>query len=197
MISMPFRYYNAHPRKLSTDDCTKRSICLTTGIPYAEVQRGMNAHKRITGVKRFYNAPNPKSYMEKVLGFVRVSVPERADGTRPSAEDFALTHPVGRYVLSMSGHWSACIDGIIYDTWDCSREAILSYYEITRFERTQIERKYCFTVDRTRDERVFVTVYDGNGAFATKDFPEREAKKYINDLYARGFFNHDEMGEYI
>ena len=50
-----FKYYNAHPRKLSVDDCVKRSITLATGIPYIEVQKGLNDHKKITGVKKFYD----------------------------------------------------------------------------------------------------------------------------------------------
>lgn len=192
-----FRYYNMHPRRLSVDDCTKRSISLTTGIPYREVQRGMNEHKKITGVKLFYDNPNPRSYMENVLKFPRVAVPKKKDGTRPTVEEFANSNPHGRYVVSVSGHWTACVDGIIYDTWDCSKKTVLSYYEITRFERTKIEKKYCFTAKHERDNRVSVTVYDGNGVCATKQLDKNEAKKYIARLYERGFFNFDEMGKYI
>ena len=193
---MAFRYYNAHPRRLSVDDCVKRSIALTTGIPYRDVQKGLNEHKKITGVNRFYNNPNPRSFMENVLGFGRVLAPKKADGTRESVEAFAKAHPRGRYVVSISGHWTACIDGIIYDTWDCGKESVLSYYEVTRFERTLVEKKYCFTA-RSEQDRSFVTVYDGNGSFATKALTKEAAREYTEQLYARGFFNFDEMGEYI
>ena len=192
-----FKYYNAHPRKLSVDDCVKRSITLATGIPYIEVQKGLNDHKKITGVKKFYNYPNPESYMKKVLGFERIAVAKNADGTRVTVEEFAKLHPCGRYVISILEHWTACIDGIIYDTWDCSKEGVLSYYEITRFKKTTVEKKYCFTVKRECGNCVFVTVYDGNGNFATKKLLREAAREYIDSLYARGFFNYDEMGEYI
>ena len=194
---MSFRYYNAHPRKLSVDDCVKRSIALATGIPYIEVQKGLNDHKKITGVKKFYNYPNPESYMKKVLGFERIALAKNADGTRVTVEEFAKLHPCGRYVISILEHWTACIDGIIYDTWDCSKEGVLSYYEITRFKKTTVEKKYCFTVKRECGNCVFVTVYDGNGNFATKKLLREAAREYIDSLYARGFFNYDEMGEYI
>jgi hypothetical protein len=194
---MSFRYYNAHPRKLSVDDCVKRSIALATGIPYIEVQKGLNDHKKITGVKKFYNYPNPESYMKKVLGFERIAVAKNADGTRVTVEEFAKLHPCGRYVISISEHWTACIDGIIYDTWDCSKAGVLSYYEITSFKKTTVEKKYCFTVKRECGNCVFVTVYDGNGNFATKKLLREAAREYIDSLYARGFFNYDEMGEYI
>ena len=192
-----FKYYNAHPRKLSVDDCVKRSITLATGIPYIEVQKGLNDHKKITGVKYFYDNPNPESYMEKVLGFKRVVVAPKVDGARVTVEEFVKLQPCGRYVLSISGHWTTCIDGIIYDTWDCGKKSVLSYYEITRSKRTTVEKKYCFTINREHKTLVFVTVYDGNGAFATRQMAREVAQDYIDSLYSRGFFNFDEIGEYI
>ena len=131
------------------------------------------------------------------MGFPRVVVQKKTDGTRDTVEEFAKTHPKGRYVVSVSGHWTSCIDGSIYDTWDCSKEKVLSYYEVTRFERTLIEKKYCFTVKHEHDNRVFVTVYDGNGIFSTKQFTKEAAGSYVESLYERGFCNSDEMGEYI
>ena len=189
-----FKYYNAHPRKLSVDDCTKRSISLTTGISSREVARDMNEHKKITGVKVFYENPNPRSYMERVLGFTRVTLPK---SERVTVGSFAKEHPLGRYVVSVSGHWTACIDGIVYDTWDCTGKDALTYYEIARFVRTKIEKKYCFTVKRELGNHVFITVYDENGMYATKPFTRETSRGYIESLYERGFFNFDEMGEYI
>lgn len=194
---MPFHYYNANPQNRLTSDCTKRSIALTTGIPYKEVQKGMNEHKKITGVKLFNDNPNPRSYMENVLGFAKRSVDKKLDGSRMTVEEFAKAHPSGRYVVSVSGHWTACIDGIIYDTWNCTKEEVLSYYEVTRYKRTKRQKEYCFTIKRERGNRVFVTVYDGNGMCATKQFMREEAREYIEGLYERGFFNFDEIGEYI
>ena len=194
---MSFRYYNAHPYNRLVDDCVKRSIALTTGISYKDVQKGLNEHKKVTGVKLFNNNPNPRSYMENVLGFLRVIDKKKADGTRDTVEDFAKSHLKGRYVVSVSGHWTACIDGIIYDTWDCSKENVLSYYEVTHFKRTLVEKKYCFTVKNEHKNCVFVTVYDGNGTSATKQFSEEASREYIESLYERGFCNFDEMGEYI
>lgn len=194
---MPFRYYNAHPYNRLVDDCVKRSIALTTGISYKDVKKGLNEHKKITGAKAFNEKGNPGSYMENALGFPRTIAQKRSDGTRETVEEFARSHPKGRYVVSVVGHWTACIDGIIYDTWDCSKERILSYYEVTRFERRLVEKKYCFTLDRESENCVLITVYDGNGIFATKQFAKETALEYVAELYERGFFNFDEMGDYI
>ena len=194
---MPFRYYNAHPYNRLVDDCVKRSIALTTGISYKDVKKGLNEHKKITGAKAFNEKGNPESYMENALGFPRTIAQKRSDGTRETVEEFARSHTKGRYVVSVVGHWTACIDGIIYDTWDCSKERSLSYYEVTRFERRLVEKKYCFTLDHESENCVLITVYDGNGIFATKQFAKETALEYVAALYERGFFNFDEMGDYI
>ena len=194
---MTYRFYNAHPYKLSVDDCVKRSIALTTGIDYPKVQKGLNEHKKITGAKLFYDHPNPRSYMENVLGFKQISVSPKADGTRPTVGEFAAAHPCGRYVLSLSGHWTACIDGIVYDTWDCRGRGVLFYFEVTRFQRTLVEKKYCFTQKREAEGRVSVAVYDGNGNSASGLFTDEAARDYVKKLLDRGYFDFDEMGEFI
>ena len=192
-----FKYYNAHPRKLSVGDCVKRSITLTTGIPYVKVERGLNEHKKIIGVKQFNHYPNPDSYMENILGFPKITVSQKANGSHQTVGDFAKSHPQGRYVISVSGHWTACINGMIYDTWDCSSRVVLSYFEVTRFTRMMIERKYCYTVRCEQDRQLCVTVYDGNGISCAKTLAAVDACVYMQYLQDRGFFDLEEMGEYI
>jgi hypothetical protein len=170
---------------------------LTTGIPYKEVEKGLNEHRASTGAKLFYTDSNPASYMENVLGFTRVAVPKMPSGARMTVEEFAATHQRGRYVLAVSGHWTSCIDGVIYDTWQCTDESVIAFYKITRFEKTKVEKKYCFTVHKERINRILITVYDGNGMNSTKELCKEAAKEYVESLYEMGFFNFNEMGEYI
>ena len=187
-------YYNIHPRHLAVDDCVKRAVALATGMPYMLVQRGLNEHKRVTGVKRFYDFPNPRSYMENVLGIPNVRMPR---GSSVTVGEFARKNPKGRYVLSVSGHWTACVDGVVYDTWDCTEKNLLSYYKVEQFDRIRVEKKYCYVSRREKGGEVSVTVYDGNGAFASRRLCTKEAEEYIASLSDRGFFNFDDMGEYI
>ena len=194
---MSFRFYNAHPRKLALSDCTKRSISLATGMSYREVEDGLNRHRAVTGARLYYSDQNPASYMENVLGLDRISVPRMPSGARMSVGEFAATHQRGRYVLAACGHWTACIDGVIYDTWLCTDEEVLAYYEIKNYKKTKIEKKYCFTLQKERIGRITVTVYDGNGMFYAKQLDKRSAREYVEGLYSMGFFNFNEMGEYI
>ena len=181
---MPFRYYNAHPYNRLVDDCVKRSIALTTGISYKDVKKGLNEHKKITGAKAFNEKGNPGSYMENALGFPRTIAQKRSDGTRETVEEFARSHPKGRYVVSVVGHWTACIDGIIYDTWDCSKEKVNFAYEIATEPYTMPDLKkqvfkYCCTSEKISDTETRIRIYDGLGTFAERKIPTDLTKGYV------------------
>lgn len=120
-----------HPYGLMTDDCVKRAIAVTTGLDYMDVQRGLNAHKKITGAKKFNESKNPDSYVENVLGFAKVKLPKKNDGSRIKADEFCAAHPKGRFILTMSGHWTACVNGVILDTWDCGSREVYSFFCIS------------------------------------------------------------------
>ena len=123
-----FKYCNAHPRQLNVDDCVKRAIVLTTGMDYMEVQRGLNAHKKITGAKKFNSDDNPRSYVEKVLGAKRIRFIKEEGKAQMTGADFCNKFGIGKYIVSMPEHWTACIDGVICDTWDCSELVVYSCF---------------------------------------------------------------------
>ena len=187
-----FTVYNAHPYNLLLNDCVKRSIVITTGMDYRSVEGGLDEHRKITHARTFYSNYNPHSYVENVLGLRRVLISKRSI----TVGEFARSHKSGRYILAVSGHWTACVNGMIYDTWDCRGEQLLFYYEIGRFSRVKVAKKYCFSV-RHKSGEMFVTVFDGNEMSSTKCLSEDDGKNYIDNLSKRGFFNLDEIGEYI
>lgn len=157
-------YYNAHPYQCDVDDCVKRAITVTMGMDYMDVQRGLNAHKKITGAKKFNSHGNPRSYVENVLGFSRITISKKDDGTRITAEEFCLSHPKGRFIISMPGHWSAVINGTIIDTWCCGDREILSYYAVKPVKREdKIPIRYGFIIREETGDKASVSFYDGNG----------------------------------
>ena len=44
-----------------------------------------------------------------------------ANGFR-TAEDFCRDNPTGVYVLGFGGHVATIVDGVLYDSWDSSKE---------------------------------------------------------------------------
>ena len=125
-----YEFCNVHPYGLMVGDCVKRAITKTTGMDYMEVQRGLNRHKKITGAKVFNESHNPDSYVENVLHAKKIVFPAEKGKPRMNGERFCKAYPKGKYILSMAGHWSCCIDGVIYDTWDCSEKCVYKCYVI-------------------------------------------------------------------
>ncbi len=126
-----YQYYNAHPKGLLVGDCVKRAITVATQMDYMEVQHALNRHKKVTGAKKFNSDYNPHSYVETVLHGVKMSFPAKKGQVRMNGDRFCKAYPKGHYILNMAGHWSCCVDGVIYDTWDCSEKCVYTAYQVT------------------------------------------------------------------
>lgn len=173
-----YKYHNPHPKGLSTDDCVKRAIVVVTGMDYSRVQRELNEYKTVTGAKSFNSIKNLR-YVEDVLNAKKISL-----NNQLTAEEFCKQHLRGRYILDMDEHWSACVDGCIYDTWDCSKEKVNFAYEITTEpyappNMTKQVFKYCCTSERLSDNETSIRIYDGNGAFVERKIPTNLTEGYV------------------
>ena len=173
-----YKYYNPHPKGLSTDDCVKRAIVVVTGWDYAVGQRKLNEYKKVTGAKSFNSVKNLR-YVEDVLNAKKISL-----NNQLTTEEFCKQHLRGRYILDMDEHWSACVDGCIYDTWDCSKEKVNYAYEITTTPYTAPDLKkqvfkYCCTSKRVSSNETSIRIYDGNGAFTERKIPTELTKGYV------------------
>ena len=176
-----YKYYNPHPKGLSTDDCVKRAIVAVTGMDYMEVQRELNGYKAVTGAKSFNSIKNLR-YAEDVLKAKKITFQSKI-----TAEEFSIKYPLGRYILDMDGHWSACVDGCIYDTWDCGKKEVNFVYEITikPYTPPNIKKqvfKYCCTSEKISDTEARVRIYDGNGAFTERIIPIELIAGYVRCL---------------
>jgi hypothetical protein len=111
-----------------TGDCVCRSIAIATGQDYQDVYRALNEmalserpNKRKrgrssarTGVRR----DTIRRYM-KSIGWNWVPTMQIGSGCRVHLRKNEL--PSGRLVVSLSGHLTAVIDGVIYDSHDPQR----------------------------------------------------------------------------
>ena len=125
-----YKYYNAHPKGLIVGDCVKRAITVAAEMDYMQVQRELNKYKKVTGANKFNAGYNPHKYVENVLNAVKLSFPAKKGEHRMNGTRFCLKYPKGRYILNMANHWSCCVDGVIYDIWDCSNKCVYTAYKI-------------------------------------------------------------------
>jgi hypothetical protein len=111
--------------KGAAGDCVPRAIAIATGLDYALVyddlfERNRVANKR-TGVTASprdggTNRKTIRRYFED-LGWTWTPVHLRSDEL-----------PGGRLVVSLSRHMAAVIDGVLHDTYDCSRDGTRCVY---------------------------------------------------------------------
>ena len=114
--------------KGKTGDCVTRAIAIATGLPYQEVYDALNglADSERTG-KRKRGKSNSRTgvykqtkrkYLES-LGWVWTPTMQIGSGCKVHLRSDEL--PSGRLIVALSRHSAAVIDGVLHDTYDCSR----------------------------------------------------------------------------
>ena len=121
-----------------TRDCVCRAIAIAAQRPYKEVYDLINKYaknERIT--KRNPKRSNArtgcrKETAQKILehyGFTWVATMHIGQGCTVHLRENEL--PKGRIVCNLSGHFVAVIDGVLHDTYDCTRDGsrcVYGYY---------------------------------------------------------------------
>lgn len=134
-----------------TRDCVCRAIAIAAQRPYKEVYDLINKYaknERIT--KRNPKRSNArtgrrKETAQKILehyGFTWVATMHIGQGCTVHLRENEL--PKGRIVCNLSGHFAAVIDGVLHDTYDCTRDGsrcVYGYYINTDAARDEQESK--------------------------------------------------------
>lgn len=124
-----FKYLNLHPEGKLVGDCVKRTVAKVFDKDYKEVSLELNRFKKVTGEPTFNSTKNWTKFVEN-LGGVKLSFPAVAGQPRMNGYSFVKEFPKGRYLLRMAKHTVACVDGVIYDTWDCRDKCVYFAYEV-------------------------------------------------------------------
>lgn len=111
--------YNPNPTGRSVGDCAVRAIAKALDIDWETAYLIICKNGLQMG-----DMPSSDSVWGAVLrqhGFYRSAIPNTCPDCY-TAEDFAEEHPHGTYVLGFGGHTATVKDGILYDSWDSSKE---------------------------------------------------------------------------
>lgn len=117
-----FTFYNPNPTGKNVGDCAVRALSRAMGKGWLSTYLGLCIEGALCG-----DMPSANAVWGAYLarnGFARRLAP---DGV--TVGEFARAHPSGVYVLALSGHVVCIVDGILYDTWDSSRELVLYYWQ--------------------------------------------------------------------
>lgn len=111
--------YNPNPTGRSVGDCAVRAVAKALNIDWETAYRLISDNGYAMG-----DMPSSDSVWGAVLrqnGFYRQSMPNRCPDCYTAA-DFARDNPTGTFVLGFGGHVATVVDGVLYDSWDSSRE---------------------------------------------------------------------------
>ena len=130
-------------------DCVSRSVAIASGRDYKEVYDRM-ALGNATQRKSKYHTKGRKSALNGVSvtrkwfkdlmiewGFEWVATMGIGTGCKVHLKSDEL--PSGRLVCSVSKHYTAVIDGVINDTYDCSRDGTRCVYGYWKFNPKKLE----------------------------------------------------------
>lgn len=118
-----FTYYNANPYQRSVNDCTVRAISLATNTSWDSTYDTLSEYAKRQGIT-FSEIDFLNGYLED--RFEQFSPPA---GTY-KVQDFLDENVKGRFLVTMSGHITCVIDGVLYDTFDCSDRYVWSIYRV-------------------------------------------------------------------
>ncbi len=121
--------------KRSASDCVCRAIAIATGTPYSDVYAMINDHgsgerkvKRRAGkssARTGVYKQTTRRIMEQ-LGWTWHPTMQVGSGCRVHLRADEL--PKGRIVCKLSKHVAAVIDGVLHDTYDCTRDGTRCVY---------------------------------------------------------------------
>ena len=119
-----YQYYNANPLQRRINDCTVRAISLATNRSWDEVYEELSHYARRLAVM-----PDDVDYID---GYLKANFPMACDCRKDfiTVGEFCKDNPKGNYLITMRGHITCCIDGIIYDTFDPSDRFIWEAYKV-------------------------------------------------------------------
>lgn len=123
---MGWKRYNPNPLGKSVDDCTVRALSAASGQSWERVYSMLCAEGMRMG-----DMPSANSVWGACLygmGYRRGTLSDKCPGCY-TVEDFAREYPNGIYVLALSGHVVAVMDGDWWDAWDSGSGTPLYYWE--------------------------------------------------------------------
>lgn len=120
-----FIYYNGNPMRRNVGDCVVRAISKATGDSWEKTYLGLCLKGYEMG-----DMPSANSVWGAYLtdnGFKRGIIPNKCPDCYTVA-DFCEDNPHGSFVLALSSHAVAVINGDVFDTWDSTEEIPIYFW---------------------------------------------------------------------
>lgn len=122
-------YYNANPAKRNVNDCTVRAISLASGLSWDETYIMLSEFARELRIM-----PDDVLYIDDFLNR-NFKITCACRNRNITVGDFVEKNPKGTFLITMPGHITCAIDGVVYDTFDPRKRMIWEAYLVKGRER--------------------------------------------------------------
>lgn len=129
-----FQFYNPNPKqKFHKDgrpcfwnepDCVIRAVSKVTGKSWKDAYEMMCK----IGMDN-YTMPNSDKAIEVVAKQLKFKKVTYKAGERKMLKDWVKDHKKGIFLVRVSGHLTSVVNGVVYDSWDCTDYCVTSYFE--------------------------------------------------------------------
>lgn len=145
VYSAEYKQYNANNRGKNVGDCVNRAISLAFNMDYNEI------HKRLLNKMHQSNYNSWKVwpvYESVIFDLCDIAFAKEVTDDVTVDEFIDKFAPVGTYIIETNNrpagkhrgnHLTCAIDGVLYDSWDSSKEFVCSYYPVST---QQTERQF-------------------------------------------------------
>ena len=145
MPKKTYQYYQPNRKDLKdkVGDCQVRALSKVLGLTWLQTFDLTIPICRELQTYTIFDCDlnKTKTAMSK-FGFVYTGVSNKKGSKRPTVKSFALSHPKGKYILSVAHHAVAVIDGVYYDTWDCGYKSLYGWYELDETKSRECIEEY-------------------------------------------------------
>ena len=116
-----YKFYNANAKGRFTNDCVIRAISLAEDKTWNETYDELSEIAQRNGI-----ILDDVQFVEPLLDsrYRRICLSEKYVG------EFIEEHPNGIYLVTMKGHITCIIDGVLYDTFDCRDRIMWCAWEV-------------------------------------------------------------------
>ena len=114
-----WKMYQPNPTGRNVGDCSVRAVAKALDTDWEDAYVLITSNGYEMG-----DMPSSDAVWGSVLrqaGFYRKAIPNTCPQCY-TAEQFCRDNPKGTFVLAFGGHVATIVDGILYDSWDSSRE---------------------------------------------------------------------------
>lgn len=118
---MKYVYYNANPNNNHISDCVIRAFSVLYDKPWRKIYDD------------FSDKAGDIGFMFDTVEFVEDYLDDRYKREchySKTVGEFAEEHPIGKYAVTMDGHITAIIDGVIIDTFNPSQRIMRCAWKI-------------------------------------------------------------------